>query len=161
MKTTIIFYSFSGNTRRAALFLKEKQGLGEVEIIDLRPKEEEKSFFKQCFQAFSKKEPALKETAAIEGSDFLIFASPVWAFTIAPALRSYLKGISSLKGKRTACFVTYGSGTGSMKALNELENTLKEKGAQVLFSKGLSGFKTKNKIYLEEKFKNLVEVIKK
>ncbi|UCG34618.1 MAG: NAD(P)H-dependent oxidoreductase [Candidatus Omnitrophota bacterium] len=162
MKTAIIFYSFSGNTRRAAQFLKEqlaKKGVA-ADLIDLKLKEDVKAFFKQCQHALFKKTPELVGADYnLEKYGFLMFSSPVWAFTITPALRSYLGGISSLENKKAACFLTYGSGSGSAKALRELESVLREKGAHIMFSKNLSGFRTKNTTYLEERFRPLLEII--
>jgi flavorubredoxin len=162
MKVAIIFYSFSGNTKKACLFLKEKliEKNVSVGLIELKPKEEETSFFKQGLQAFLKKKIKLKEVEFdLEKYDFVIFASAVWAFTITPALATYLENVKNLKNKKTACFLTFGSGAGSKKALKELENILREKGAHILFSRNLAGKKTEDKNYLEENFKSLLEII--
>ncbi len=91
--------------------------------------------------------------------DFIIFASPVWAFTIAPALRSFLKKIKNLEGKKAACFLTFGSGAGSRKALKELGGILNKKGAEVLFSRNLSDKKIRDESYLENNFKHLLEIV--
>lgn len=159
MKGVVVFYSFSGNTRKACLFLKEMiEGLGSnLALIDLKLEEEVIPFFKQCLEAALKKTPKLREVNYdLEIYDFIIFASPVWAFTYAPALRSYLNEFSGLEGKATACFLTFGSGTGSKKALKELVNTLGKKKMRILFSENLSGAKTKDNVYLEGFFKTLL-----
>jgi flavodoxin len=162
MKIAIIFYSFSGNTKRACLFLKDNLSTKNicVDLIELKPKKEETSFFKQGLQAFLKKKVELKEVDfGLEKYDFVVFASGVWAFTITPTLATYLEKVKNLKNKKVACFLTFGSGAGSKKALEELESILREKGAHILFSKNLSGKKTKDKNYLEENFKSLLEII--
>lgn len=49
-KVAIIFYSFSGNTRKIARFLKTEissKASKEVELIEIKPVREEKNFFKQ------------------------------------------------------------------------------------------------------------------
>lgn len=162
MRGAIVFYSFSGNTRRACLFLKDKAAsLGSsLDLIDLKLEKEVTSFFAQCLEAALNKKPALIEANYdLEKYDFLIFASPVWAFTYAPALRSYLNKIKGLENKTTACFLTFGSGAGKNKALKELENILKSKKARVLFSRNLSGAKTGDNVYLEWCFKTLHELL--
>jgi len=162
MRGAVVFYSFSGNTKRACLFLKDKVALagGSLDLIDLRLEKEVTSFFGQCLEAALKKKPALLETGYDLGKyDFLIFASPVWAFTYAPALRSYLDKIKGLENKTTACFLTFGSGAGKNKALKELESILKSKKARVLFTKNLSGAKTGDNVYLEWCFKALHELL--
>ena len=160
MKVAVVFYSFSDNTKKACLFLKDKLPGKEIELINLKLQKKETSFIKQCHQAFTKKTPELLETNYnLEGYDFLIFSSPVWAFTFAPALRTYLEKAIGIVGKKTACFLTYGSGAGKQKALNELVNILKNKDARILFSKNISGAKTKNSSYLIENLKYLLEML--
>ena len=163
MKIGIIFYSFSGNTQRACAYVKEslQSEDTEIELIELKPLSEEKSFFKQSKQAFFKAKPQLEDVNYdLSGYDFLIFASAVWAFTFTPALRSYLDKVTGIENKNGGCFITYGSGAGSAKALRELEMILRDKGMRVVFAKNLSGYKTKNKDYLEEAFVSLKEVVK-
>ena len=162
MHVAIVFYSFSGNTRKACLFIEEKLKEKNItsELIDLRPEVEEKSFLRQCRLAFRKDKPQLKNQPLDPRKyDFIIFASPVWAFTFAPALHAYLENIKDLTAKRSACLLTYGSGLGKNKALQELEEVLKAKGSRVVFSKNISGSKTKNKEYLGEQLKGLIEII--
>ena len=162
MRGAVVFYSFSGNTKRACLFLKDKAASagGSLDLIDLRLEKEVTSFFGQCLEAALKKKPALLEIDYDLGKyDFLIFASPIWAFTYAPALRSYLDKIKGLENKTTACFLTFGSGAGKNKALKELESILKSKKARVLFAKNLSGAKTGDNVYLEWCFKALHELL--
>jgi flavodoxin len=160
MKIAIVFYSFSGNTRKAAQFIQNNLKEDEVDLIDLQLKEDVRSFLKQCHHAFIKKIPEIQEAALdLASYDYIIFASPVWAFTIAPALRTYLSKVSGLENKKTGCFVTYGSGTGSAKTLKELEDMIREKGGKIMFSKRFSGYKTKNENYLNEQFKLLLEIL--
>lgn len=162
MKTAIIFYSFSGNTKRACLFLKDKLYSKNIaaDLIELKPEKEEAAFFKQSLQAFLKHKVDLKKVNYdLSGYEFVIFASPVWAFTIAPALRSYLEKAGNLENKKVVCFLTYHSGIGSGKALKEIENILRESQNHILFSKNLSGSKTKDNNYLEERFKFLLEIL--
>jgi flavodoxin len=158
MKAAIIFYSFSGNTKKACLFLMRKLIAKNIDtdLIELRLKDEETSFFKQGKQAFFKYTPELlNANSNLEQYDFIVFASPVWAFTFTPALRSYLHKITDLENKKIAFFLTYGSGLGKGKAKDELEIALKERNGQLLFSKDFLGTKTKDDSYLEEQFSPL------
>ena len=160
MKIAVIFYSFSGNTRKAAQFIQNNLKEDEVDLIDLQLKEDVHSFLKQCHHAFIKKIPEIKDTILdLSGYDCIIFASTVRAFTIAPGLRAYFSKLYNLENKKTGCFVTYGSGTGSEKALKELEEMIRKKGGKIIFSKRFSGAKTKNKDYLAEQFKPLLEML--
>ncbi|MDD4955766.1 MAG: NAD(P)H-dependent oxidoreductase [Candidatus Omnitrophica bacterium] len=162
MRVAIISYSFSGNTKRACLFLMKtiKDKNIDAMSFDLKPENEEKAFLKQCKSAFYRQRVNIQKTAPDIGSyDFIIFASPVWAFTFAPALRVYLESIKDLTDKKCGCFLTYGSGLGKNKALTELEGILKAKGGRILFSKNIPGAKTGDKEYLAEQFKSLIDII--
>ena len=162
MKAAIIFYSFSGNTERAALYLQEElssKGIA-VNSLELMPKTEERSFLKQSKQALFKQRVDLNEVQYdLAEYDYVVFASPVWAFTFAPALRSYLDKVEGLKDKKTICFLTYGSGAGSARALRELEGILGKKQADIIFSINLSGFKARNNEYLKKSFGALLKII--
>lgn len=158
MKVAIVFYSFSGNTKSACMYLKENLS---ADLIELKPIPEETSFIKQCKLAFFKVKPELKSVNYdLSGYDFVIFATAVWAFTYTPALRTYFDNVRGLEGKKGACFLTYGSGLGSVKALKELENVLKEKGVRLLFSKNLSGVDAKSTSYLEKNLKALIDIVR-
>jgi len=161
MKVAIVFYSFSGNTRRCCEFIRTSlQGAAQVELLELKPKKEEEKFLKQCAQAFMKRKVPLCDTEYnLATFDAIIFASPVWAFTFAPALHYYFEKVEGLQGKRVGCFLTYGSGAGSNKALKELIATVKAKGGEVVFSKNLQDYKTKDEKYLEENLASLRQVV--
>ncbi|HDN86267.1 MAG: hypothetical protein DRP68_02825 [Candidatus Omnitrophota bacterium] len=161
MKVAIVFYSFSGNTEKAVLFLKNfflRKNIP-VEVFRLKPVKEETSFFRQGMQAFLKEAPPILEiNYDLDSYDLVVFASPVWAFTISPALRSYLRKVKNLARKKIVCFLTFGSGVGAKKALRELESILKSKKAEIIFSKSLAGSKVENKSYLEESFRDLTKL---
>lgn len=163
MKTAIIFYSFSGNTRKACQFIRDKLTGKQIDTDwrELKLEREERSFIKQCFDARFKKTPALSGVDCdVSSCDYIIFASPVWAFTFAPALRSFLSKVSGLQNKKTAFWFTHGSSAGVRKALSELGDLLKEKGAQIQFSKSISGAGTKYDNYLQEQLQPLIDTIK-
>lgn len=161
MNIGIIYYSFSGNTRRSCLFLKERliaQG-HTVETIDVRPVDETTAFVRQCAQAAFKRLPRLLECNYNIGTyDMAIFASPVWAFTIAPALTAYLHKSKNMAGKKIACFLTFGSGAGAQRALRILEGYIRQRQGHLLFSKNISGEQTKHRKDLLEQFKTLFEL---
>ena len=160
MKTALIYYSFSGNTARAVEYLYDKLLLiqNKVEIIRIRPQVEERNFFKQSWSALLKQRTDLSDDTNYELSDFdyIIFSTAVWAFAITPALRSYLEKADGLKNKKAGCFLTYGSGTGAKKALRELESILIGKGAKVVCSAILQGYKTKDINYLDKQLSSFL-----
>ena len=161
MKIAIVFYSFSGNTRNLARFIQESFSGHAAELIDLKLVEEEKNFLKQCRDAAFKKRPELAGNGFNpEKFDLIVFASPVWAFTFTPALRSVLVKIDNLSNKKVAAVLTCGSGAGTKKALQELENMLKQKGANVIFTGFIPGHKCTRAVYLNEQLKPLFDICK-
>lgn len=161
MKIALIFYSFSGNTKKACEFLKgnlsEKH---EVELVELVLKEPEPVFSRQCRAARRRETPELtNKDYDVSKYDFVVFASPVWAFTFAPALRTFLKLCGGLENKKTAVFLTCGAALTSGGALKELKTIVEEKKADVRFGKYVSGAKTDNREYLESVFKDLLSLI--
>lgn len=71
----------------------------------------------------------------IQGYDYLIFGSPVHAFNLAPAMKTYLEQIPSLQGKKIACFVTKGlpfHRTGGNQAISKMKKLCQAKGGTVI-----------------------------
>jgi len=136
MKSTIIYYSYSGNTKKVAkvLFslLTEK---GEAEQIELTCLDESKSFFVQCRRAFRRIRGQIQPIKLdLSVYDLICFGTPVWAFAPAPAMNTYLDNCVGLEGKEIILFTTYGSGAGNGRCLDYMQRILSQKGAK--------GFKT-------------------
>ena len=112
MKKLVIYYSLDGNTRLIAESIASKTG---ADILELKPvKEITRNNFLKYFaggkDAILKAEPELLPLD-IDPSDYdLIFiGTPVWAWTYAPALRTFFKN-NDLAGKRVALFYCHGGG---------------------------------------------------
>ena len=155
MKSIIIYYSYSGNTRKVALvlaeYLREKT---EVEIIDLKPQDESCSFLGQCRRAFFKQRAKI-ETANVDLSDYdlICLGSPVWAFAPAPAMNTYLDQCFSLENKEVILFTTYGSGTGNQRCLNYMQALLTRKGIRQFSRFSIPQFKADNPDFILVKIK--------
>ena len=161
MKIAIVFYSFSGNTRNLARFIQESFSGHDTTLVDLKLAKEERNFLAQCRDAAFKKRPELAGSAFNpEKFDLIIFASPVWAYTFTPALRSVLSKIDNLSNKKAAAILTCGSGAGTKKALQELENMLKQKGGNVVFTGVVHGHKCTRAAYLNEQLRPLFDICK-
>ena len=161
MRVAVVFYSFSGNTRRAARILEkmltEKGAF--IESYELKPVREPSSFAKQCMQAVMKQTPDLVAFSFAAASyDALILATPVWAFTVSPAVRTFLKELRVEKTK-AAGFVTYHSGAGVDKALADLGDLLTRSGARCMASAKLAGGKTGDEACVRDALRPLVEAI--
>lgn len=157
MKSIIIYYSYSGNTKKVAEVLAESlKQKGEVEIIELKAQDESNSFFGQCLRAFRHKKATL-EPADFDLSqyDLICFGSPVWAFGPAPAMNTCLDKCAGLSGKGIILFTTYGSGTGNNRCLNYMQNILSAKGAKSFKRFSIQQFKVEDKEYVLAKITDL------
>ncbi len=69
----------------------------------------------------------LESLPDIQEYEGLVFGSPVHAFSVAPAMTSYLEQISNLKNKKIAGFVTKSlpfNWTGGTQAINKIKKNL-------------------------------------
>ena len=150
----IVYFSLTGNTERAGKIISEflkNKGIN-VSLFKLIPGHNY-SFFKNCQLALKEKEILLKEIPVVDNFDFLFIGSPVWAFNITPAIRTFLNN-SNLSGKNVFLFTTYGSGTGKGKAMRNFEKLVKEKGGKI---KGKIEIKGKNVDKEKDKIEKEVE----
>ena len=132
MKSIIIYYSFSGNTKKIAAALSQHlQTKGEVEVIELKALDESDKFLSQASRAFRRKRAKIAPAKYdLSGYDLVCFGTPVWAFGPACAMNTYLDICSGITGKQQIIlFTTYGSGTGNERCLNYMQDILAKKGA--------------------------------
>ena len=160
MKSIIIFYSYSGNTRKVASVLAEYLGAkGEAGIIELESPDESRSFFGQCRRALFKKRAELKAVDFnLANYDLVCFGTPVWAFGSAPAMNTYLDKCLGAENKEVILFTTYGSGTGNQRCLNYMQNLLAQKGARQFSRFSIQQFKVDNKELVLSKIKEMTRL---
>ena len=128
MKTGIIIYSSTGNTRKAARQLLEaieKKGqqatLLEVKASNEKPEMDGKKIH-------------LTEQPDPSGFDRLVFASPVWGFSLSGVMQAYLSALPSLKGKSVSLFVTHRFPLpflGGNRTIKQMAALCREKGGMV------------------------------
>jgi len=150
MRSAIIYYSFTGNTKKVAGILAEYlRQKGEVELIELKPLDESKSFFGQGRRAFSHTRAKLEPVNFdLSQYDLVCFGTPVWAFAPVPAMNTYLDNCTGVEGKEAILFTTYGSGTGNERCLNYMQDALSKKGAKSFKRFSIQQFKVKNKEFV-------------
>jgi flavodoxin len=150
MKSIIIYYSFTGNTKKVSQALGEHLKLkGEVEYLELKPKDESKNFFAQCSRAFWRKRAQDSgQNFDFSKFDFICFGTPVWAFGPAPAMNTCLDNCLGAECKRIILFTTYGSGTGNDRCLDYMEEILRNKGAQDFKRFSIPQFKVKDRKFV-------------
>ena len=157
MKSAVIYYSYSGNTKQVAnLLVEHLNSQGEVNKIELTPLDESKSFLGQCRRAFSharaKVEPVNFD---LSGFDLICLGTPVWAFGPAPAMNTYLDNCSGVAGKDVILFSTFGSGTGNERCLNYMQDILSKKGSSNFNSFSIQQSKVGNREFVLSKIKEI------
>jgi flavodoxin len=114
MKTLILYYSYGGNTRKIARMLQQEIGadLEEIEtvkpytgsyndIVDQGQREINSGFM-----------PEIKPLKVdVSGYDRIVLGSPVWWYTFAPAMKSFLHN-NDLSGKSIYPYATNGGWIG-------------------------------------------------
>ncbi len=128
MNIGIIIHSKTDHTYSAALKLQEKliSKNHKVNIEKVTPAGDAYPGVKNL---------QLETNPEVSAYDGLIFAAPVWAFALSPVMATYLSGISSLKGKTLAAFVTMGfpfTWMGGKRSLKQLKESCEVKGGTVI-----------------------------
>lgn len=116
MKTLILFYSYGGNTRKIAQILQQETGgdIAEIEtvkpytgdyntVVDQGQREVESGYM-----------PDIKPLSVdIAVYDHIFLGTPVWWYTFAPAVKTFLENFSVfLEGKEIYPFITNGGWIG-------------------------------------------------
>ena len=92
-KILIVYYSLTGNTKFIAETIQE---ILNAEIQEIKPKKDVKPkgamrYFWGGYKATMKKKPSLEPIEKNPNNyDVIIIGTPVWAWTIAPPIRSFL-----------------------------------------------------------------------
>lgn len=151
MKIGIIVHSQTGNTYLVAQRLQERLvkaghtvNLDKVEPVDNKQTEPDKI--------------KLKNVPETGNYDTLVFAAPVWAFSLSAVMSLYLRQLSALGNKKTACFVTMAfpfSWMGGNRAVAQMKKICESKGGKVCGT-GVVNWMNKRR---EQQIDNLVEYL--
>jgi flavodoxin len=155
MKTAIIYYSYSGNTRKLSGHLCEylKQR-GEVDLVELKAQDESDNFFRQGRRALLHKRAKIEPiNFDLGGYDLICFGTPLWAFAPAPAMNTCLDGAENIQDKEIVLFTTYGSGTGNNRCLKYMQKILVKKGARDFKSFSLPGARVNDANFVNAKIR--------
>lgn len=114
MSTLTIYYSYSGNTKRIAQKIHTKIGGDLAEIVPLEPYPDD--YDKVVLQGRQEvnqrsKPEILPLNVDLSGYDRILLGTPVWWYTFAPAVRTFLSQYD-LSGKTVFPFVTHGGWIG-------------------------------------------------
>ena len=155
MKTAVVYFSWSGNTRFAAETIAKKSG---GDLFEIRAEIPYNSDYGKCCdeakpECYGK---TLRSIKPIEGLDLakydvVFVGSPNWWGTMAPPVRTWVtQGKDALKGKTVCLFQTHGGG-GMQRVGKEFAEVIGD-AAKVLPPKALSGSSIKSSIPALEAF---------
>ena len=123
MKTLVVYYSRSGNTKKMAEEISNKMKCDVEEIIDNKNRKGIIGWLKFGRDANSKKLTTIKEIRNDPAKyDLVAIGTPIWAGLMAPAVRTYIHENKG-KFKNVAFFCTCGS-SGDVKAFGDMEDYL-------------------------------------
>ncbi|MGZ7115736.1 MAG: flavodoxin family protein [Halobacteriota archaeon] len=108
MKPLVVFYSWTGITRRVGEALAQMLDCDYEELVDTKKRGGPVGFAGGARDAQAKKLTTLtdiKHDPALY--DVVILGTPIWSFTLSPAVRTYIATYAS-KFKRVAFFSTQG-----------------------------------------------------
>jgi flavodoxin len=158
MKSAIIYYSYSGNTKKVveglADYLKQK---GEVEIIELKALDESDKFLIQAGRGFRKARAKIAPINFNLGNyDLVCLGTPVWGFGPAPAMNTFLDECNNVQNKTALIFTTYGSGAGNNRCLDYMQKILAIKGAKDFKRFSVQQFKVNDRDFVLSKIKEIL-----
>ena len=155
MKTAVVYYSWSGNTRFAAETIAKKAGADIFEIKAEKPYNGD--FGKCCDEAKPEcSGKKLRPIKPIEGLDLakydvVFVGTPNWWGTMAPPVRTWAtQSKDALKGKKVCLFQTHGGG-GMQRVGSEFAEVIGD-AAKVLTPKAFGGSSIKSSVAALEAF---------
>ncbi|UUX91392.1 flavodoxin family protein [Methanoplanus endosymbiosus] len=130
MKTTTIFYSYTGITRGVAGKIQQACGGDLIEVKTKKPYSKITAYSLGCLRA-AKGECDEIEPASIDvsASDVIVIGTPVWAFRAAPPINAAVNALSGCEGKKAVIFATCGGKPGETIPL--LAEALEKRGVKV------------------------------
>ena len=112
MSNLIVFYTWSGNTKKIAETI---QGMSGGELLEIKPVNAYPQKYSACTNQ-AKKEiqsgflPEIKSYPdELDGLENIFFGTPIWWGTMAPPLHTFLSRVD-LAGKKIFPFCTHGGG---------------------------------------------------
>jgi len=147
MKILVAYYSRTGITKKVASFMSEDLKAHIDEIIDSVDRSGAIGYLKAGKDASMKKSTKITFNKNPKDYDMIIIGGPVWAWTMSPAIRTYVtENKDILKTKKIAFFATQGSDGAEkkFKAMQEIIGT-KPVATMTINSRDIKNEEYKNK----------------
>jgi flavodoxin len=93
MKTVVLFFSRTGNSKRVATKIADNLGVIPLEITDDKDWHGIFGYLKGGFYAAKNKSVNIKVSGPFEEADQYVVISPLWAGGPAPSIREFLKKV--------------------------------------------------------------------
>ena len=157
VKTAVVYFSWSGNTRFAAETIAKKAG---ADIFEIKAETPYNGDFRKCCdeakpECYGK---TLRPIKPIEGLDLakydiVLVGTPNWWGTLAPPVRTWTtRSKAALKGKTVCLFQTHGGG-GMQRVGRDFAEIVGD-AAKVLPPKAFAGSSVKSSVAALEAFVN-------
>jgi flavodoxin len=131
MNALVVYYSRTGNTRKAGKAIARRLECGEVEIAERKDRTGAGGYFRAGLDAMRRRSTPIEAIDTdIKAVDLVVVGTPVWAFTVAPPVRAFLEQHAGEIG-RIAFFCTMG-GSGDRRAFRAMEDLAGKAPAAVL-----------------------------
>ena len=155
MKTAVVYFSWSGNTRFAAETIAKKAG---ADLFEIKAETPYNSNFGKCCdeakpECYGKKPRAIKSIEGLDLAkyDMVFVGTPNWWGTMAPPVRTWVtQSKDALKGKTVCLFQTHGGG--GMQRVGKDFAELIGDAAKVLPPKAFAGSSIKSSVAALEAF---------
>lgn len=130
MKTSIIFHSYSGNTRSVA---EKVRDACDGKLVEVKPTSDYSSltaYTLGCYRAMKGvSDPIGPKAIDVADDDVIVIGTPVWAARATPAVNAAVAALQGCRGKNAVIFATCGGKEGD--TLPMLRKALEEKGVTV------------------------------
>ena len=130
MKTSIIYHSYSGNTRGVAEKVHAACGGNLIEVKSNEYSSRLSAYTIGCYRAMKGMgDPIEPATIDVAADDLIVIGTPVWAGRATPAVNAAVAALRGCKGKKAVIFATCGGR--ERETLPILKKALEERGVTV------------------------------
>jgi flavodoxin len=131
MKASIIYHSYSGNTRGMAERVAAACGGKLVEVTSNEYSSRLTAYTLGCYRAMKGMSDSIAPAAIdVSSDDLIVIGTPVWAGRATPAINAAVEALAGCKGKPAVIFATCGGREGDTLPL--LKQALEAKGVTVI-----------------------------
>jgi DNA-binding transcriptional ArsR family regulator len=143
VRACVIYYSYSGITRRIAEGIRNASGCDMIEVRTKTPYSSFTAYTKGVLRSRKMAcDPIDPDAIDVSLYDLLIIGTPVWAWKPAPAINAAVKALTGCEGKMAVIFTTCNNHPGE--ALPLLSKALQARGVKVMATISLDAEDTKN-----------------